>query len=1298
MATNSNTRPAAARAFVRSLNILLKFARMYDFGHPRTVKQFETGWGELRTALGSGSENESGVLLGVSGDQLLLDGTPLESAAAEKSFAKMLSAAGIASIHFSPKVTQASLARFVRGFPTGTGAKPVQLAEQLKAALQGDPHIHVNEVCFVPADSAVAKSTIAAQLAARTLGLNSEKSDELFNDPERLLQLIIAAEGTQGSGSGAKVGGLGGNNGGEGDGSGGGYGNGGSGSGSGYGSGGSGSVRSDGGTGSGSGFGSGGSGDGSGYEAEGDGSARGVAGGPDAGEGLVPGGYGNGGTGSRSGNSGTGSGSGGGSGTGGGGNAGASGEGPESSRGGHRGGHGYYGGEPSEIVRGIPAGNGESSASADSLRVSGPVGTSSDSGTWNIVGGDGAGTPLEPDVAGFWFNKDGSKQFSGEGQTSGTRISGGAPVHGANFGSESRSSDFGTWNIVGGSEDGTPLDANVGGFWLNKENSNGAGTSRHQSVNGKEISGEPVYGTRSAGDIDSDTGNKSGMTSSQGSTGSAQHGTSRSTGSGHNISGQGHGGSRRGGGFGSSVSGSSGNVQTGQSGGGNRGGGVRNTGGQSWKVSEAGGAEPAEASRWGSATAGIRGSRPARSGGPGSMAVETGLMTLHEDELKGILQVLAQIARTSDASKDKIDPASFQSRLSTLPRRARFTVSQALSALAAQAPSETSDKPTLMKLAEHIAIRFALESYEKGDIEVNAVRQVLDEMSLELDGLRKILGVYEEKMARHGIETQSHVDLLAQQFWSQVGDEKKKAVLESSEAWCVPPLKVREYVEAMIERGDTEAAKSTLRNYANCITNKSQEQRRQTSMGLSDLAGLYAKTDERLLMDTIRKVGVQLAEERDSELQSQVGAAFVRLSQEAANKRMYPAIQRAVELVEYVETERPGLGNNLRPRIAIENRLPEFIEEALKAGNVPNGLADLLRRMPASASEHLAGRFSRSGFREDCDLLISMMEVLGPDGLHHLREQLRKGGPVEVTEAIGVLTRLDADLVVEVLPGRMSEWKRTTHDRVVRQISSSGGAERGRLLLTIFDSLDAVIRPLAIDEIGMSGEQGSDMRLLRLAEGDLPKDGTGYLRLKAIEALGRLRTSGAEVVLRKIAEARKAFRWANPSELRLVAAQAMEKIDPEWIRSFIPRSGLSVAELSIEPLDADPNSSAIRQRRYPRLRLEHAVSAMTTNLKENCRLDIPEMTLGGGIAICDQSLHPGSLVSMKLNTGQKPVKAQTIVRDANTQARAFEVVEIDLEERAKLRKLLVQLGNIQKQSTPKDRSRRGTRTIVTGQT
>ncbi|MFZ0970400.1 MAG: hypothetical protein WAN13_19165, partial [Candidatus Acidiferrales bacterium] len=160
---SSNSRSAAARAFVRSLNILLKFVRMYDFGHPRTAAQYEIAWNELRAALGP--DDETGLLLSASGEQLLLDGIALESAAAEKSFARLLSTAGIASIHFAPNVTQSSLARLVKAFPTG-GAKPTVLAQQLKDALEGDSSIHINEICFVPADSAVARGSAAATIAA----------------------------------------------------------------------------------------------------------------------------------------------------------------------------------------------------------------------------------------------------------------------------------------------------------------------------------------------------------------------------------------------------------------------------------------------------------------------------------------------------------------------------------------------------------------------------------------------------------------------------------------------------------------------------------------------------------------------------------------------------------------------------------------------------------------------------------------------------------------------------------------------------------------------------------------------------------------------------------------------------------------------------------------------------------------------------------------------------------------------------------------------------------------------------
>jgi hypothetical protein len=1286
---NTNTRPAAARAFVRSLNILLKFARMYDFGHPRTAKQYDTAWSELHTALGADSDNEAGLLLAVSGDQLLLDGVPLESAAAEKSFARMLSAAGIASIHFSPKVTQASLARFVRGFPTGTGAKPLQLAEQLKAALQGDPHIHVNEVCFVPADSAVAKSTVAAQLAARTLGLNPEQSDELFNDPERLLQLIVAAEGTRGGVSGGGHGFGSGESGpgggfGPGDGSGlGGPGGGGHSGGSGVG-----------GPGGGGGYGSGGNAPGY-YVDGGNGSGgSGVGGGSGAGSSTwnVIGGSGKGAplddnTGgfwlNKDGGSGSPAGIGSGSGSGAGG---LTGSGPRA-------------GAPI-AASGSGSGGAGGSGSGGSGRSGPGVTGGSESGgsTWNIVGGSGSGAPLDDSSGGFWLNKDGGSgpsSGSGGGSSGGSGVSGGSgaalssgsPVSGSGGGGVSIAGGPSTWNVVGGSGGGAALDDSAGGFWLHKDGAIGGGSGATTGVNngipvvgggGGVGSGGVSFGSAGAsGTIGSSGPGRSGPGGYPGGAGGPGGGPGGTGSGGTGSSGSGRG---QGSGGGSGATGGRGGKAPGQGGGGNAGG-------------------PNTPGRWGNATAGMRGaSRSARSG-MGSMAVETGLMALQEDELQGILQVLAQIARTGDPAKDKLDPNAFQSRLSTLPRRARFTISQALSALAAQAPNESTDKPTLLKLAEHIAIRFALESYERGDLEVNAVKQLLDEMNTELDGLRKILGVYEEKMAHAGIEVQSHVDMLAQQFWARVPEAKKKAVLESADAWCVPPAKIREHIDGLLARGEAEEAGKILRNFANCITNKNHEARRQAATGLAEIAGLYGKGDEKLLIDTIRLAGVQLAEEKDSEMQSLVGAAFVRLSQEATNKRSFPAIQRVVELIDYVQTEHPGVAKNVRPRIAVENKLPEFIEEALKAGNVPSGLSDLLRRMPVAAAEHLATRFSRAGFREDCELLVTMMEGLGPEGLEHLRAQLRDGTPHEAIDTVGILSRMDLDTVEKILPERIKDWKRTAHDRVVRQIAGSGAVDRGRLLLDLFDHLDALVRPLTVDEIGFAGGKTADMRLLRLAEGDVPTGGTDYLRLKAIEALGRLRTPGAEAVLRKIAEMRKTWRWANPSELRLVATQAMEKIDPEWVRSFVPKSGLSIAELSIEALDADPTSSAIRQRRYPRLRLEQPMAATTTNLKENCNLQIPEMTLGGGVAICEQSLHPGSVVTMKMNAAaSKPIKAQTIVRDANTQARAFEVVDMDLEERAKLRKLLVQLGNAQKQSSPQERSRRGTRTILSNPT
>ncbi len=97
----ADAKTTAGRAFVRSLNILLKFARLYGYDHTRTIEHLDTAWRELRTAIPAGTEG--GLLLGATGNQLLLDGVPLEGAPAEKQFAQLLSSAGLASVQFSPR-------------------------------------------------------------------------------------------------------------------------------------------------------------------------------------------------------------------------------------------------------------------------------------------------------------------------------------------------------------------------------------------------------------------------------------------------------------------------------------------------------------------------------------------------------------------------------------------------------------------------------------------------------------------------------------------------------------------------------------------------------------------------------------------------------------------------------------------------------------------------------------------------------------------------------------------------------------------------------------------------------------------------------------------------------------------------------------------------------------------------------------------------------------------------------------------------------------------------------------------
>jgi hypothetical protein len=916
-----------ARAFVRSLNVLLKYARLYGLEHSRSAGQFDSAWSELQAAVNAAGPG--GLLLGASGSQLLLDGVPLESSPAERSFADFLNASGVASIGFLSRVEREEFSNLVKCF-MDTGPKAGTLSDRLAVFFAHRTHsgIRVNEIRFVAEDSGFSDARVAATLTAKTLGADADRIQEWFRSPEKMIQLIAAAEGEHG---GPGVPGSGG------------------------------------------------------------------------GAGTVPGSF--------------------------------------------------------------------------------------------YAGGSGAGAG------------------AGTGSSAAFDASSGAVAGGSGFGA-------GTFGAAAAFGSGSGTGPGLGG-----------------------------------------------------------------------------------------VSGLAG-----------------------------------------------------------------GIGQLEEAELHSLLRLLAQFGEAQSAKNPDLDPLSWRLKISALPQNAQVTLQQALATVAAQSPNAKMDESTMLRLAEDLAIRFAIDRFQRGEVKVNAVRQMLDRMGNELSTLRKLLKSREEKMAHAGMSMESHADVLDRQFWAAVPDSGKKTVLMSSEAWCIPPRNVQQYVEELMGRGESDAAGDILLHYASCVGNADAEARKKAAIGLGQLAELYSKAASQRLQDTISKIGVAMAAEKDTELQTLLSAAFVRLSQESAARRYYRAVQQALDSLADLEGSRPSWVQTLRPRIGVDNRIPEFIEEAMVADAMPDGLVGVLMRVPQSAAEHLAVRLARTSRRTERESVVHLAKAVGAPCVRYLKESLKNDAPAKAATVIGLLSRLDPASVDELLPRRLRDGGRGFHDAVVRQLSTAGAPERGKLLSDSLEMFDVMIVPLALDEIGMCGDPETASKLLRLAEGEIMPQGPEYLRVKAIEALGRMRASAAAGHLRRFVEERKTFGWVYPDEIRMAAAQALVKLDPAWIQEFLPQSGLDARVFQLAPLDPIPERDFVRHRRYRRVRLPRNVPAVVTSAKGKYSSAISVLSLDGGLLSGELQLPVGTEATLKIPAGLRSISMQAVVRFVRSHQAGFEMVGMNLEDRAKLRRLLVSLG------------------------
>lgn len=642
---------------------------------------------------------------------------------------------------------------------------------------------------------------------------------------------------------------------------------------------------------------------------------------------------------------------------------------------------------------------------------------------------------------------------------------------------------------------------------------------------------------------------------------------------------------------------------------------------------------------------------------------------ISEEDTAAAIRLLGKLAREG-GSQGAANPATLRSEFSKLPLPSQTALQQALAEFAETMHPNQESAPLLLRVAEHLAVRLALDRYERGDSHVDAVTETLNRMNREIESLRETLSSYEHKLKDSGFELDRPADTLEQEFWAKAPDSAKLDVLLSEHAWQMPSRHVRQYVDQLAERGEGETLQEVLLNYVSGIHSALPEARRKTALGLKDLAEHYPRPAGQPLRIAIRHVGDQLAKETDPELQKLIGATFVLLGQEAATRRRYAAVLQMMSSLESIEQIHRELAISLRARIGLENRIPDFLEEALRVPQVPLELMELLRRLPLVAAEHIAGRISRCTRRRERDRLVKLAEELGPTAVTALREAFQSRPPAAAIIAVGLLSRLDPAGLEEPLRARLREWNRIYHDAVVRQIASAASPVRGRLLAKLLAALDPLVVPLALDEIGMSGDAAPAPLLLGIAGGDLPKLNAPFLRLKSIEALGRLRVREAAPLLISIIARKEAHRLTVPKEVQIAAAQSLVQIDREGARAILSSAGLKQADLEPAPFERSGEQPGVRQRYYPRVKLSRTLAGRIITMDGEFSATVRELSLGGGLCSCEQRFSPGAPATIRIKTGMRSFEAKVVLRDARSELTAFEIVDIDLEDRSKLRALL----------------------------
>lgn len=643
------------------------------------------------------------------------------------------------------------------------------------------------------------------------------------------------------------------------------------------------------------------------------------------------------------------------------------------------------------------------------------------------------------------------------------------------------------------------------------------------------------------------------------------------------------------------------------------------------------------------------------------------------EDLLATLRLLARLTPPLEGARGLSPEEAARAIHGAMEEASRESVRTLLHSVSQYSPRDGEQPlPYLLRLSENIILEFLSAEFAGGSLTPPAVRPAFHRLA---DALVES-GAYSGPHASQHLSsvavtwaTDTHREKLIDRFWLELPAREKSAVLRGRDVWCVPVAALRNTLGQLADAGadaPRREARNIVLNYLRCLELADGTAKRSVAAGLNELIPILESLwPNQLPEDLSRSAMKALQAESAPETAALLAALVEALGRIAVSRGDYTGFESIINGLERAPRDKEhdhmaALAN----RLVAQDRWFLLVDASLAKRPLDPVLPRLLQRDPERLLDRLTLLLTEPRGVEMQQAMARLLRTIGVPVLNLLETRLYEARRQRVTAAIKLLAAADPERLLRGLARAIASWEWNLQDLAVSELARPSNASSLQSAAFVFSAILAdahpMVVPMMIDQIGLAQEATSVPQLLEIAAGEHEVLRDQFVRIKAIEALGRMRSAEATELLRTLMEKREGLTYAEPAGLRAAAEDALALIENR------PSFKQAAAAFGAP---AQSSSSYMIPRRYVRVPLESPLRAQIEGAPAGLAR-VKTISLGGAYLESPRKLTVGDSIKLEVRAGLRKINFTAVVRNIGQDGNGVEFVHMREEDRERLRKFV----------------------------